>query len=64
MDLKGQKIKGEGVAAKQSDFAIYKLGDYLPWLLEGSRCMIHQHWDWFPCLWQDIAALSAWFHLP
>lgn len=39
MDLKGQKIKGEGVAIKQSDFAIYKLGDYLPWLLE--RIQMH-----------------------
>ena len=39
MDFKGQKIKGEGIATKQSDFAIYKLGDYLPWLLG----RIHMH---------------------
>lgn len=39
MDFKGQKIKGEGIATKQSDFAIYKLGDYLPWLLE--RIQMH-----------------------
>lgn len=28
MDLKGQKKKGEGVATKQSDFAVCKLGDW------------------------------------
>lgn len=39
MDLKGQKIKGEGVATKQSDFAVCKLGDCLPWLLE--RIQMH-----------------------
>ena len=39
MDFKGQKIKGEGIATKQSDFAIYKLGDYLPWLL--GRIQMH-----------------------
>lgn len=44
MDLKGQKIKGEGVATKQSDFAVCKLGDCLPWLLE--RIQMHDSPAW------------------
>lgn len=44
MDLKGQKKKGEGVATKQSDFAVCKLGDCLPWLLE--RIQMHDSPAW------------------